>query len=602
MAKLMKNKVGCQEQNSCAESCDNEERIITKSYGSCVPSTELELESNVLIEEEQTDQSSSTIEIQESNLENTSIESSNCYLGCPLIRIKDPDVSHGSKLVECYNWEKLIFHFAIIGILFVGLTLVMVYGPRLFRSDKYRLKFVGVTICTMLVILTYIYFPLKNRIPRLFFGKRKFTLAHNYSLSVILSRLYALIPNEECLKRIDTKACEKVALVQQHVERDFRCPMEVFMTGSTAERMSLPVLPCWIHTEGLSETSHAIISDFDYMISPQQETACLAGASNENEKYSVITNHPYLQKGFALLFNQSGDIVDARTFRNNMFNLVKSMKVKDFFGHDIVNRQCCFYCASKRATLYYAHVKLKGPATALSLGTSVLLANRFYSDLIFAIKCSQWPDVVSDWMRRLNKKWPKHSDCVRISSYGCHLIPKSQPGDLQGLSWRISFSRAEVELSKLIPPTARMCMIGLKIIAKDYLSVACRRISSYQLKCILFFTLENTDPEFWLQTENLEQCFALLLKNLSDAVANKNCPHFWIPQINLFTDFKRNDLKRLTKVLRKISKSPASFIEDFQRLPTTSTSRNAITPLVNLSRLRNTDKLEETDCDIFEIR
>jgi len=69
-----------------------------------------------------------------------------------------------------------------------------------------------------------------------------------------------------------------------------------------------------------------------------------------------------------------------------MFTVMKSMKVKDFVGHDVVNKECCFYCAPRGAKLHFAHARQKGPATELSLGTAVPLANRFYTDLIFAVK------------------------------------------------------------------------------------------------------------------------------------------------------------------------------------------------------------------------
>jgi len=179
-------------------------------------------------------------------------------------------------------------------------------------------------------------------------------------------------------------------------------------------------------------------------------------------------------------------------------------------------------------------VKVKGPAIELSLGTAILAANCFYSDFAFAIKCSQWPDTASDWTNRPNKLWPDPENIARIASYGCYIVPKSQPGDKEGLTWRISFSKAEVEFSKLIPKIPQMCVMGLKVISKDYLCVVCDKINSYQLKCKLLHTLEKTNPRFLLQESNLTMCFHILLRNLLNAVITKCCPHFWIPRVSTF--------------------------------------------------------------------
>jgi len=147
--------------------------------------------------------------------------------------------------------------------------------------------------------------------------------------------------------------------------------------------------------------------------------------------------------------DESRNLLSARTLKDSLLRVTKALRVRDFRGF-LPARQICFCCA-KYPEVSFANAKVKGPAVELSLGTVVNLADRFYSD-------------------------------ARIASLGCHIVPKSQPDDEEELSWRISFSRAEVELSKLIPPTARMCLIGLKIIAKDYLSVACSRISSYSTR------------------------------------------------------------------------------------------------------------------------
>jgi len=461
------------------------------------------------------------------------------------------DVDSGSLLV--FN-EVLLFwsSFVVICVIIFGfVSTAHVYGTSPTGISLFLLLIIVFAVSTSIA-----YKGLIKRIPRFCCGKRRFTKSHEHSLVSILRALYMFIPDEETLTRIDEKARENVIIAQKVMERELRVgEMELFMAGSTSERFNLPVTPCWCQTNGVSEISHPIVSDFDYMISP---TAVKASFTSE-QGYLVITDNPKLQPGFVQLHdNESGNLIGARTLKGALLGVTKALKVEDF--RDFQPDAIC-YCF-RRLTI--ANAKVKGPAIELSIGTTVNLADRFYCDLTFSVKCLQWPETVSDWTSRPGKKWPLPHEVVRIASLGCHIVPKSQPNDKEELSWRISFSRAEVELSKLIPPTARMCLVGLKIIAKDYLSVACSRISSYQLKSLLFYAMEKTDPQFWLNEENLEQCFFHLFENLLESVTNKYCPHFWIPQVNLFADLEKRDIKKLTKVLRKILKSPQHYIEEFK--------------------------------------
>lgn len=113
---------------------------------------------------------------------------------------------------------------------------------------------------------------------------------------------------------------------------------------------------------------------------------------------------------------------------------------------------------------------------------------------------------------------------------------------------------------KLIPEVARTCFVALKVIAKDYLLVNCRCLKSYHLKTILQHSIETTGLEFWCE-EHLEECFSELLINLTIAIEEKRCPHFWLPDINLFEDLSEKKQKKLLQVLRKVKGKPEKFIE-----------------------------------------
>ena len=108
-----------------------------------------------------------------------------------------------------------------------------------------------------------------------------------------------------------------------------------------------------------------------------------------------------------------------------------------------------------------AEIGSKGPAIKLCIKPF------FEADITPCIQCSEWPSL-SDWSSR-PRYWPRVDEAQRIISLGCHLVAKPAPGDTEENSWRFSFSLAEVELSKLVPDTARKCFLALKIILKDHL-------------------------------------------------------------------------------------------------------------------------------------
>lgn len=73
----------------------------------------------------------------------------------------------------------------------------------------------------------------------------------------------------------------------------------------------------------------------------------------------------------------------------------------------------------------------------------------------------------------------------------------------------------EVELSKLVPDTARKCFLALKVILKDHLQPILPGLSSYHMKTIFYNTLEKKPESFWVDEnidENIVQTMELLLK------------------------------------------------------------------------------------------
>ena len=145
-------------------------------------------------------------------------------------------------------------------------------------------------------------------------------------------------------------------------------------------------------------------------------------------------------------------------------------------------------------------------------------------------------------------------------SLGCHLVAKPSPDDEDKTTWRFSFSVAEVELSKLVPETARKCFLAMKIILKDHLQPVVPEINSYHIKTVFLNSLEKIPVGFWVE-ENIEECFLTLLTELRNSMVSMKCPHHWFSFVNLF-DIDGKKLQILARKTERIMKDPAPFIFD----------------------------------------
>jgi len=182
----------------------------------------------------------------------------------------------------------------------------------------------------------------------------------------------------------------------------------------------------------------------------------------------------------------------------------------------------------------------------------------FEADITFCFHCPEWP-TISDWASR-QRYWPSLADAQRIMALGCHLVAKPAPGDKDGTSWRFSFSVAEVELSKLVPETARKCLLAMKIILKDHLQPVVPEIGSYHIKTVFLNSLEKFPVGFWVE-KNIEECLLTLLTELRDSFVSMRCSHHWFSFVNLF-DIDGKKLQILARKIERIMKDPAPFIFD----------------------------------------
>lgn len=425
-------------------------------------------------------------------------------------------------------------------------------------------------------------FRVKYFLGRLLHRKRILHKKAKSDLKKILTIIGNCIPDNNQLRIITEQAYANMDEVVTLLRKTFSGKrIELSLNGSAAERFGAPLSSEWILIKEDINDSHALITDFDFVINIE---GISASRERFNGDFEIKTNEDGIDIGFAKIYCQNSQINETFKLENGLLTatsvkkqILKSINettVSLFPGFKKYVKCCCYIIGSED---HVVRVEEAGPAIKLKFSSNKAHAgpmiirnvnlsfkepfyvNQFLADITLSIPCKEWPHL-SDWPRR-EIKWLESDQVQRIANLGCDLVPKSQPKDRRGTTWRYSFSRAEVELSKLITENARNYFILLKIIGKEHLFFCCPQLNSYHLKTVFLYKLKRAPQSYWVE-ENIDEALVSLLLELKTAADTKNCPDYWIPTINLFKCFSNRNLKTLSKLLSKITVDPAQYIEE----------------------------------------
>ena len=180
-------------------------------------------------------------------------------------------------------------------------------------------------------------------------------------------------------------------------------------------------------------------------------------------------------------------------------------------------------------------------------------------DDVSCIHLKEWPHLAFSSFKGRRRYWPEKEVLTKIKSLGCHLVPKYFNSIYD---WRISFSQAEIILSKEQNSFQRKCYLLAKLIFyagikqfKDKKSG--KKMSSYLLKTVMLFMLEETRPEKWELFED-GNCFldvvCELFKRLSHAFKTQKLLCFFLQEMNLLEGYSDQFLIEMENQMDKISK------------------------------------------------
>lgn len=297
------------------------------------------------------------------------------------------------------------------------------------------------------------------------------------------------------------------------------------------------------------------VNDYDYMLTPKSlilsDTDCVLRK----------TDTP----GFVKLELLKSDIAD--TWVDCCFTQTSGQCDQVFVSPTQVK---------KKLEMIFSQMEKDGPYIVKQGGVAFQIADVsdvsrgiFFYDIVFAVKCTFWPSMASKWITR-PRKWPSKEDIEAIVAVGFHLVPKVNSLSQDPLDWRVSFSQAEVSLTNL-PLVYHYGIIHwriLKALFSSYFQLQAhpKLITSYNLKTLFLYALERIKCDHWLNKEHLLKSILGILDDLVICLATHNCPHYFIPGINLFDyqiphdDFYPLAVEQVLSLRKRVAEKPGEMV------------------------------------------
>ncbi len=194
--------------------------------------------------------------------------------------------------------------------------------------------------------------------------------------------------------------------------------------------------------------------------------------------------------------------------------------------------------------------------TVIGPSIKIAISRNVDVNLVFALEVSGWPAPAEPWICR-RRHWPGKGMIQEIVHAGHHVIPKPSHGGNPDTEWRLSFSKAELLLSKAMTQTQKNCYKILKVICTEEFSDP-KVICSYHLKTTFLWALERVPATHW-SGSRIGQRVLGLLSDLQGCLTSGRLPNYFIPEMNLLEGLSNRDLQLARDQVTRILIHPLIF-------------------------------------------
>ena len=243
-------------------------------------------------------------------------------------------------------------------------------------------------------------------------------------------------------------------------------------------------------------------------------TRVATGSFNQNEKKSYITGPSIcmeLRKGFEFIDAERNSASCVSRILSSL-NAIKEAKSKEHPGDET----------------YTARYKS--------------------FDMVISFPLSSWPSEALAFLTRKRKSgWPDTPLLREIEKTNCYLVCKGNPlsKDFDRM-FRLSFSEAELVISKSVPEKLRDCYRWTKLLLKIHLSSP-KILASYHVKTMFFWYLEND-----CCTDNLAKVLLGFLDFIIEYCRKHDIPNYFYPEVNMVNHITGKEMETFTSKLRDI--------------------------------------------------
>ncbi|XP_011299741.1 protein mab-21 [Fopius arisanus] len=210
--------------------------------------------------------------------------------------------------------------------------------------------------------------------------------------------------------------------------------------------------------------------------------------------------------------------------------------------------QACDKCA------YRDCVKMIADTTEVKLR----IRERFIVQITPAFKCSGvWPRSAAYWPAS-GGPWPHSGLIAEVKTGGFDLLSKEclalqgKQSAMEGDAWVLSFKEAETRL--LQGGCRKRCLSILKTLRDRHLDLPGNPITSYHMKTLLLYECEKHPLEAEWEASCLANRIIGIFLQLISCLQCRRCPHYFLPNLDLFKGKSPNGLESAAKQVWRLSR------------------------------------------------
>ena len=222
--------------------------------------------------------------------------------------------------------------------------------------------------------------------------------------------------------------------------------------------------------------------------------------------------------------------------------------------------QACDKCS------YRDIVKMVADTTEVKLR----IRERYVVQITPAFRCSGlWPRSAAHWPIP-HISWPNPNLVADVKTEGFDLLSKEcvtlqgKQSSMEGDAWVLNFGEAE---NRLLQGGCRSkCLSILKCLRDRHLDLPGNPVTSYHMKTLVLYECEKHPKEYeWDETCLGDRLNGILLQLIS-CLQCRRCPHYFLPQLDLFKGKSVSSLENAAKQCWRLTRELLTNLRSLEKL------------------------------------